>query len=73
MSEETSRLLGRGTWIQPGPATLVIREAGWALLVPGLKKEVIEAAWTTLGDEPTTDSFLDDLIEANKDYWPALH
>lgn len=40
---ESSVLLGPGTWVQHGPATLVVREAGWAVLVPGTRKEVIEA------------------------------
>lgn len=61
---EAAQLLSSGTWIQPGPATLVVREAGWVLLVPGSKKEVVEAAWTVLGDGPTADDFLDKLVDA---------
>ncbi len=61
---EAAQLLNRGTWIQPGPATLVVRDAGWVLLVPGMKKEVVEAAWTVLGDGPTADDFPDKLVKA---------
>lgn len=57
-------LLGPGTWIQPGPATIVVRPGGWVVLVPGMRKEVIEAAWTLLGDDVPAESFLDRLAEA---------
>ncbi|APX32511.1 hypothetical protein BH708_06995 [Brachybacterium sp. P6-10-X1] len=68
MTEETEAtapapLLGLGTWTQQGPATLVVREAGWAVLVPGTRKEVIEAAWTVLGDAPPAADLLDALVE----------
>lgn len=68
MTEETEApapapLLGLGTWTQQGPATLVVREAGWAVLVPGTRKEVIEAAWTVLGDAPAAEVLLDTLVE----------
>lgn len=61
---EPAALLGRGTWIHPGPATLVVRESGWAVMVPGLKKQVIEGAWIALGDDPTAEDFLDKLVAA---------
>ncbi|MFC7465889.1 FHA domain-containing protein [Brachybacterium sp. GCM10030252] len=66
MSEEDEKttLLGPGTWTQQGPATLVVREAGWVVLVPGLRKEVTEAAWTVLGENPAPEEFLDKLVEA---------
>ena len=32
MSEQAP-LLGQGMWFQPGPATLVVRQAGWAILL----------------------------------------
>src|SRR5699024_3093455 len=41
-------LLGIGTWTKQGPATLVLRESAWVVLVPGLRRQVIEAAWTVL-------------------------
>ncbi|GAA1490012.1 FHA domain-containing protein [Brachybacterium sacelli] len=68
MSEETEAvgpapLLGFGTWTQQGPATLVVREAGWAVLVPGTRKEVIEAAWTVLGKVPAAEDLLDTMVE----------
>ncbi|QCR53553.1 hypothetical protein C1N80_08135 [Brachybacterium sp. SGAir0954] len=44
-------LLGAGIWVQNGPATLVVRERGWIVLVPGTRKEVIEAAWSVLGED----------------------
>ncbi|MEE1616817.1 FHA domain-containing protein [Brachybacterium sp. J153] len=67
MSEEAAAsgpapLLGIGTFTQQGPATLVVREAGWVVLVPGLRKEVAEAAWTILGEGPTGEEFLDRLV-----------
>ena len=61
---DSSELLGPGTWVQHGPATLVIRDAGWVVLVPGTRKEVIEAAWTVLGTSPSGQEFLDRLLEA---------
>src|SRR5699024_2542874 len=45
-------LLGIGTWTKQGPATLVLRESAWVVLVPGLRRQVIEAAWTVLGSSP---------------------
>jgi hypothetical protein len=62
MSDENTTLLPPGTWVQQGPATLVVREAGWAVMVPGLKKHVIEAAWTVLGKAPQAEDFLDQLV-----------
>lgn len=44
-------LLGAGIWVQNGPATLIVRERGWIVLVPGTRKEVIEAAWSVLGED----------------------
>src|SRR5690625_5721737 len=61
---DSSELLGPGTWVQHGPATLVIRDAGWVVLIPGTRKEVIEAAWTVLGTSPSGQEFLDRLLEA---------
>lgn len=60
---ESSALLGPGTWVQHGPATLIVREAGWVVLIPGTRKEAIEAAWTVLGTGPTGEEFLDRLLE----------
>ena len=65
-SEETTELLGTGTWIRQGPATLVLRENAWVVLVPGLRKQVTEAAWTVLGDKPAPEDFLDRLVEAGQ-------
>ena len=62
MSEEITALLPPGTWVQQGPATLVVREAGWAVMVPGLKKNVIEAAWVVLGKAPKAEEFIDQLV-----------
>lgn len=45
-----SVLLSPGIWVQNGPATLIVRERGWIVLVPGTRKGVIEAAWTALGE-----------------------
>lgn len=65
MSEgENPVLLGAGTWVQPGPATLVVRAAGWIVLVPGTRKEVVEAAWTVLGDKPDPETLLADIAAA---------
>ncbi|ASK64989.1 hypothetical protein CFK39_03150 [Brachybacterium avium] len=70
MSEETegegTPLLGAGTWTKQGPATLVLRENAWVVLVPGLRKQVIEAAWTVLGEKPAPEEFLDRLVEAGE-------
>ena len=41
-------LLGPGTWINPGPASLVRRESGWILLPPSAPAELIESAWEQL-------------------------
>ncbi|MGY5765860.1 FHA domain-containing protein [Brachybacterium sp. DNPG3] len=65
MSEGTT-LLGTGIWVQNGPATLVARERGWIVLVPGSRKEVIEAAWEVLGtggsaDGPSAETLLEDI------------
>src|SRR5699024_3314827 len=57
-SEETTELLGTGTWIRQGPATLVLRENAWVVLVPGLRKQVTEAAWTVLRDRPAPGDVL---------------
>ncbi|SLM99140.1 hypothetical protein FM106_17005 [Brachybacterium faecium] len=65
-SEEATELLGTGTWIRQGPATLVLRENAWVVLVPGLRKQVTEAAWTVLGDKPAPEDFLDRLVEAGQ-------
>ncbi|MGP9539773.1 FHA domain-containing protein [Brachybacterium sp. AOP43-C2-M15] len=59
-------LLGTGTWIKQGPATLVLRENAWVVLVPGLRKQVTEAAWEVLGQEPAPEEFLDRLVEAGE-------
>src|SRR5699024_12467800 len=56
---EDTTLLGIGTWTKQGPATLVLRKSAWARLVPGLRKKVIEAAWTVMGDVPSSESCLD--------------
>src|SRR5699024_10574505 len=53
-------------WTKQGPATLVLRENSWAVLVPGLRKSVIEAAWTVLGEKPAPEEFLDRLVEAGE-------
>ena len=57
MSEETAEptLLGLGTWTRQGPATLVVRENAWMVLVPGLRKQVTEAAWDVLGGSPAAE------------------
>ena len=54
MSEDAAKatLLGAGTWTRQGPATLVVRENAWIVLVPGLRKQVTEAAWEVLGRRP---------------------
>lgn len=65
----TAMLLGQGIWVRSGPATLVVREKGWAVLVPGTRKEVIEAAWDLLAadpgeggsDGPTGERFVEEL------------
>ncbi|MGO2995959.1 MAG: hypothetical protein ACTIII_14080, partial [Brachybacterium alimentarium] len=57
----SAALLGPGTWTRPGPATLVVRETGWVVLVPGTRKEVIESAWMLLGQSTLAETFLDDL------------
>ena len=57
-------LLGLGTWTRQGPATLVVREDRWAVLVPGLRKQVTEAAWEVLGRRPEAEEFVDQLVEA---------
>src|SRR5699024_8895517 len=63
---EDPTLLGIGTWTKQGPATLVLRKSAWAVLVPGLRKQVIEAAWTVLGEEPAPEDFLDRLVEVGE-------
>lgn len=57
-------LLGLGTWTRQGPATLVVREDRWVVLVPGLRKQVTEAAWEVLGRRPEAEEFVDQLVEA---------
>lgn len=57
----SAALLGPGTWTRQGPATLVVRETGWVVLVPGTRKEVIESAWMLLGQRTLAETFLDDL------------
>lgn len=59
-------LLGVGTWVRPGPATLVVRENAWVVLVPGMRKQVTEAAWEVLGRNPAPEEFLDAFIEAGE-------
>lgn len=63
---EDATLLGTGTWTKQGPATLVVRENAWVVLVPGLRKPVIEAAWTVLGEKPAPEDFLDRLVEVGE-------
>ncbi|UQN29989.1 FHA domain-containing protein [Brachybacterium kimchii] len=65
MSGESS-LLGRGTWFNPGPATLVVRPAGWILLVPGVKSSLIASAWRVLGEPPAADALLGDLASGSE-------
>ncbi|MFE5777161.1 FHA domain-containing protein [Brachybacterium sp. NPDC056505] len=65
MSGEPS-LLGRGTWFNPGPATLVVRPAGWILLVPGVKSSLIASAWRVLGEPPAADALLGDLASGSE-------
>ncbi|WP_152354453.1 FHA domain-containing protein [Brachybacterium subflavum] len=65
MSGESS-LLGRGTWFNPGPATLVVRPAGWMLLVPGVKSSLIASAWRVLGEPPAADALLGDLASGSE-------
>src|SRR5699024_1036646 len=57
-------LLGLGTWTRQGPATPVLREGAWVVLVPGLRKQVTEAAWEVLGRRPAPEEFLTQLVEA---------
>lgn len=59
-------LLGLGTWTRQGPATLVVREDRWVVLVPGLRKQVTEAAWEVLGRRPAAEEFVDQLVEAGE-------
>lgn len=70
MSEENGAasqdLLGIGTWVRPGPATLVVRENAWVVLVPGLRKQVTEAAWEVLGRSPAPEEFLEAFLEAGE-------
>jgi hypothetical protein len=61
-----SSLLGRGTWFNPGPATLVVRPAGWMLLVPGVKSSLVASAWRVLGDPPAADALLADLAAGSE-------
>ena len=70
MSEEKGitpeDLLGVGTWVRQGPATLVVRENGWVVLVPGMRKQVTEAAWEVLGRKPAPEEFLDAFLDAGE-------
>lgn len=59
-------LLPPGTWYQPGPATLVRRGAGFVVLVPGVAKRLIDAAWTVLAEAPDPDGFLDELARVGE-------
>ncbi|MGO2583962.1 MAG: hypothetical protein ACTH9F_01345, partial [Brachybacterium tyrofermentans] len=61
---DSADLLGPGLWTRQGPATLVARETGWVVLVPGARSELVEAAWNLLGEAPTPESFLDELVAA---------
>lgn len=63
---EAASLLGVGTWTRQGPATLVLRESAWVVLIPGLRKQVTEAAWDVLGRKPAPEEFLDLLVEAGE-------
>jgi hypothetical protein len=55
---DESSLLGRGTWCNPGPATLVVRPGGWLLLVPGVRRSLLESAWRVLNDPPDAGELL---------------
>ena len=61
---DPAELLGSGLWTRQGPATLVARETGWVVLVPGARSELVEAAWDLLGEAPTPEGFLDELVAA---------
>ncbi|AXK45597.1 FHA domain-containing protein [Brachybacterium saurashtrense] len=63
---DAAPLLGPGVWTRQGPATLVLRAGAWAVLVPGLRKQVIEAAWTVLGERPAPEEFVDRLVAAGE-------
>ncbi|WP_114856407.1 FHA domain-containing protein [Brachybacterium sp. YJGR34] len=60
----TPELLGPGTWTKQGPATLVMREGAWIVLVPGLRKQVVEAAWELLGRKVAPEQLTDELLGA---------
>ncbi|MFC0676129.1 hypothetical protein, partial [Brachybacterium hainanense] len=61
---EAAALLGRGIWFKPGPATLVVRRAGWAVLVPGASKQLLDAVWDLLADPPAAQEVLPSLAGA---------
>ncbi|PWH05036.1 hypothetical protein DEO23_15520 [Brachybacterium endophyticum] len=63
---ETPSLLGRGAWFNPGPATFVQRRAGWMLLVPGVKRSLVESAWSVLGDPPDAEAVLEKLAAGSE-------
>lgn len=56
-------LLSVGTSYNPGPATLVRRGDGFIVLVPGVAKRLIDAAWSVLADAPEADEVLARLAE----------
>ncbi len=69
-------LLPAGTVYQPGPATLVRRGEGFVILVPGVAKRLIDAAWSALARTPSGEDFLDVLVEKgeyeDRDALPAV-
>lgn len=57
-------LLDEGLWFRAGPATLVVRDGAWIVLVPGARKSLIDAAWAVLKDRPdSADALMSALIE----------
>ncbi|MCS6711090.1 hypothetical protein JSY14_03310 [Brachybacterium sp. EF45031] len=58
-------LFGVGTWVHPGPATLISRGVAWALLVPAAPKSLIDTMWDALVDLPSDpDGLLTAVVDA---------
>ncbi|WP_058233734.1 FHA domain-containing protein [Devriesea agamarum] len=57
----------RGLFYEPGPCTLIHRNRQFALLVPGIRAQVIAGVWEALDKVPDPDDVLEHIV-AHTDY-----